>query len=37
MKIRVADYIADYLVENGITDIFTVVGGGQSPAEEDGI
>lgn len=28
MKIRVADYIADYLVENGITDIFTVVGGG---------
>lgn len=25
---RVADYIAQFLVENGITDMFTVVGGG---------
>lgn len=28
MKIRVADYIADVLVENGIEHIFTVTGGG---------
>lgn len=28
MKIKVADYIAEYLVEHGITDVFTVVGGG---------
>lgn len=28
MKIRVADYIAEYLVKSGITDVFTVVGGG---------
>jgi len=28
MKQRVADYIADYLVERGIKDVFTVVGGG---------
>lgn len=28
MKIRVSDYIANYLVTNGITDIFTVTGGG---------
>lgn len=28
MKQRVADYIADFLVTNGITDVFTVVGGG---------
>ncbi|KEI90376.1 hypothetical protein N493_13105 [Clostridium botulinum B2 433] len=28
MKIRVADYIADLLVENGITNVFSVVGGG---------
>ncbi len=28
MKRRVTDYIADYLVENSITDIFTVTGGG---------
>lgn len=28
MKIRVADYIANFLTENGITDIFTVTGGG---------
>lgn len=28
MKIRVADYIADFLVKNGITDVFTVTGGG---------
>ena len=28
MKQRVADYIADFLVEKGITDVFTVVGGG---------
>ncbi|MCX7714775.1 MAG: thiamine pyrophosphate-binding protein [Clostridia bacterium] len=28
MKIRVADYIADYLHGNGIRDIFTITGGG---------
>lgn len=28
MKIRVADYIADFLVNNGITDCFMVTGGG---------
>lgn len=28
MKQRIADYIADFLVNNGITDVFTVVGGG---------
>ncbi|MEG1753659.1 MAG: thiamine pyrophosphate-binding protein, partial [Christensenella sp.] len=28
MKIRLADYVADFLVENGISDVFTVVGGG---------
>ena len=28
MKQRVADYIADFLADNGITDVFTVTGGG---------
>lgn len=28
MKIRVADYIANFLSDNGITDVFTVTGGG---------
>lgn len=28
MKIRLADYVADFLVDKGITDCFTVVGGG---------
>lgn len=28
MKIKVSDYIADFLVKNNITHIFTVVGGG---------
>lgn len=28
MKIRVADYIAEFLVQNGITDVFSVTGGG---------
>ena len=28
MKIRVADYIADVLVENGIHHVFSVTGGG---------
>lgn len=28
MKQRVADYIADFLVKNNITDVFTVTGGG---------
>ena len=27
MKIRLADYIADFVVNNGITECFTVVGG----------
>lgn len=28
MRVKVSDYIADFLVEHGIRDIFTVVGGG---------
>lgn len=28
MKIKVSDYIAKFLIEKGITDVFTVVGGG---------
>ena len=28
MRIRLADYVADFLVRKGITDCFTVVGGG---------
>ena len=28
MKIRLADYLADFLVEKGVTDVFSVVGGG---------
>lgn len=28
MRIKVANYIADYLVSNGITDCFTITGGG---------
>lgn len=27
-KIRVVDYVANFLVQNGITDVFTVTGGG---------
>ncbi len=28
MKVRLADYVADFLVEHGVTDTFCVVGGG---------
>lgn len=28
MKIRLADYVVDFLAEHGVTDCFTVVGGG---------
>lgn len=28
MRVKVADYIAEYFVTHGITDVFTVVGGG---------
>lgn len=28
MKIKVSDYIAEFLVEHNVTDVFTVVGGG---------
>lgn len=28
MKIRLADYVADFLTEHGVTDVFSVVGGG---------
>lgn len=28
MKIRLADYVADFLVSKGVTDVFSVVGGG---------
>ena len=28
MKIKVSDYIANFLIEKGMTQVFTVVGGG---------
>ena len=28
MKQRLADYVADFLVSRGVTDVFSVVGGG---------
>ena len=28
MRIRLADYVADFLVSHGVTDVFSVVGGG---------
>ena len=28
MKVRVSDFIADYLADNGVKDVFTIVGGG---------
>lgn len=28
MKMKIADYVADFLVEHGVTDVFTVTGGG---------
>lgn len=28
MKLRLADYVADFLVDHGVTDVFSVVGGG---------
>ena len=28
MKIRLADYVANFLVEHGVSDVFSVVGGG---------
>ncbi len=28
MKLRLADYVADFLVEKGVSDVFSVVGGG---------
>lgn len=28
MKIRLADYVADFLSGRGVTDVFSVVGGG---------
>ncbi|MCD8049971.1 MAG: thiamine pyrophosphate-binding protein [Clostridia bacterium] len=28
MKLRLADYVADFLVKKGVTDVFSVVGGG---------
>jgi len=28
MKVRLADYIADFLADKGVTDVFSVVGGG---------
>lgn len=28
MKIRLADYVADFLADKGVTDVFSVVGGG---------
>ena len=26
MKVRLADYVADFLADHGVTDIFSVVG-----------
>ena len=31
MRIRLADYVANFLVEHGVTDVFSVVGGGAMP------
>lgn len=28
MKQRLADYVVDFLIEHGVTDCFSVVGGG---------
>ena len=28
MKVRLSDYVADFLVAHGVTDVFSVVGGG---------
>ncbi len=28
MKVRLADYVADFLISRGVTDVFSVVGGG---------
>ena len=28
MKVRLADYVAEFLVNHGVTDVFSVVGGG---------
>ena len=28
MKIRLADYVANFLIDHGVTDVFSVVGGG---------
>lgn len=28
MRVRLADYVADFLVDKGVTDVFSVVGGG---------
>ncbi len=28
MRVRLADYVADFLVKHGVTDVFSVVGGG---------
>ena len=37
MKQRVADYIADFLANNGITDVFTITGGGANFLVEHGV
>ena len=34
--IKVTDYIADYLVKEGIKDIFMISGGGSSPGPGNG-
>ena len=31
MKQRLADYVADFLAARGVTDVFSVVGGGAMP------
>ena len=37
MKIRVADYIADMLVKNGIHHVFSVTGGANGDCDIDGL
>ena len=34
MKQRLADYVADFLAAHGVTDVFSVVGGGAMRSEE---
>ena len=37
MKVRLADYVADFLVKHGVTDVFSVVGGGAMHLNDCGL